>query len=734
MEQYVQGNARRLSWQTVLKRVFQSIGVLVCTVAGAAALVYAYGQFAQQAISAYQVDLRDEFQFIRFMLFLPFVAVASSWCFFGWRRTNEWLHYGRFVIGAAVVAIVVILNVNGSSMGIWSEILRSNVSQDVVMGLSRLERTDEYMVGTPFAYSQAYNDYGYFNSIIGNHPSDMFLIKDAPIASAVSIFRPFQWGYLLWGSARGLAFYWSARLVSLFLVAYQFFLMIADDGSEQGKEHRGLALLGAVLISCAPMVQWWFAVNNIVEMLVGAMLSLVMLSQYCKDRSSIRRAIYAIVIMMCAGMFIFSFYPAWQVPLAYVLLAVAIWQIAVHWGHIGMRKRDWVVLVLVVGVFVELCHQVMEQSWPTIQATLNTVYPGDRQSAGGGVPVNWLFSAVSGLAFPFSVFAPSPHSNGINSVEASGFIDFFPLGLLLALVVLIRRKGRDLLSILLIVVCLFLGVYALFEIPQELAKVTLMSFSTGRRALFGFGIVNIVLLIRALALKDWKIPIWLVVPIAALYAFAVVQVTQYTHSNYLGTSWLIIMGVFLFLGAYAFIGSQKHTVAVSMACVVAIVMGTGLIVNPIRYGDAPLTQQPTVRRVSEIQQDDPGVWITVGGSGYQVAQLLVANGIPTVNALAVTPNMDMWEKIDPEGKFESVYNRYAFSNVHVVPKDSDFNVAVTTADSLDVSLSVNQLVKLGVRYALSSEPLGYYDSKRYHFEPLGKPVNGMTVYEIVDVE
>lgn len=734
MEQDVQGDVRRELWKTVLLRLFQTIGVLVCTIVGSAALVYAYGQFAQQAISAYQVDLRDEFQFIRFMLFMPFVAVAACLCFFGWKRTGEWLHYGRFAIGGAVVAIAVILNVNGSSMGIWSKILRSDVSQDVVMGLSRLERTDEYMVGTPFAYSQAYNDYGYFNSIIGDHPSDMFLIKDAPIASIVSVFRPFQWGYLLWGSDRGLAFYWSARLVALFLVAYQFFLMITSDASNPQKEHRGLALLGAVLVSCAPMVQWWFAVNNIVEMLVAAMLSLVMLSQYCKDHSSIRRFIYALIIMICAGMFVFSFYPAWQVPLAYVLVAVAIWQIAAHWGNIAMKIRDWVVLVLVLGTFVALCYQVMEQSWPTIQATLNTVYPGNRQSVGGGVPANWLFSSVAGLAFPFSMFAPSPHSNGINSVEASGFIDFFPLGLLLACVVLVRRKGRDLLSVLLIVVCVFFGVYALFGLPQEVSKITLMSFSTGRRALFGFGFVNIVLLIRALALKDWKLPIWVVVPAAAVYAAAVTQVTQYTHSNYLETSWLIILGAFLFLGAYAFIGSQKHTVAISLACVAAIVMGTGLIVNPVRYGDAPLTQQPTVLRTEEIQDEEPGVWVTVGNSGYQVAQLLIANGIPTINALAVTPNMDMWKKIDPDSEFESAYNRYAFSNVHVVHSDDDFAVTVTATDSLDVSMSVNQLAKLGVKYALSSEPLGYYDNSRYHFVPLGKPVGGMTIYEIRNVK
>ena len=57
----------------------------------------------------------------------------------------------------------------------------------------------------------------------------MFIIKDAPAWFPTEVFRPFHWGYLLLGSSAGLAFYWSARLIVLFLSTYQFFLCVGSD-------------------------------------------------------------------------------------------------------------------------------------------------------------------------------------------------------------------------------------------------------------------------------------------------------------------------------------------------------------------------------------------------------------------------------------------------------------------------------------------------------------------------
>ena len=81
------------------------------------------------------------------------------------------------------------------------------MSTDVVWGTPRIMRTDEYVVGTPLAFSQRYSGYSYFNDLFGNKPADMFIVKDAPVLALAELFRPFHWGYILFGSSRGLAFY-----------------------------------------------------------------------------------------------------------------------------------------------------------------------------------------------------------------------------------------------------------------------------------------------------------------------------------------------------------------------------------------------------------------------------------------------------------------------------------------------------------------------------------------------
>lgn len=62
------------------------------------------------------------------------------------------------------------------------------------MGTPRIMRTDEYVVGTPLAFSQRYSGYSYFNDLFGNKPADMFIVKDAPVLALAELFRPFHWG------------------------------------------------------------------------------------------------------------------------------------------------------------------------------------------------------------------------------------------------------------------------------------------------------------------------------------------------------------------------------------------------------------------------------------------------------------------------------------------------------------------------------------------------------------
>lgn len=373
---------------------------------------------------------------IRFLLILVPLLVIGAMIAFGVKPVGMWMHRHRFMLGASVIAACVLLNISGSSLGMWNYWLGHDMSTDVVWGTPRIIRTDEYVVGTPLAFSQSYSGYSYFNDLFGNKPADMFIVKDAPVLTLAEIFRPFHWGYTLFGSSRGLAFYWSARLVVLFLAAYEFFLCISNDRRQE--KHKCVAFVGAILIACAPLVQWWFAVNALPEMLIAIFVSIVCFDRYLGDTETGHRAAYAAVILICAGMFALTLYPAWQISLGYLLAMLILWVVIRHWGQIRVSRKDVVILVGEIALFCVILGSAVMTSWGTIQSMLHTAYPGARQSTGGGLPPLSLISSVGTLFFPFKDYAVD--SAATNMVEASRFVDLFPLGIILALFGMVKRK------------------------------------------------------------------------------------------------------------------------------------------------------------------------------------------------------------------------------------------------------------------------------------------------------
>lgn len=95
---------------------------------------------------------------------------------------------------------------------------------------------------------------------------------------------------------------------------------------------------------------------------------------------------------------------------------------------------------------------------------------------------------------------------------------------------------------------------------------------------------------------------------------------------------------------------------------------SGLSVNPVQYSTRPLTDQPVVNQVRALQDEEPGVWITEGNDSARLANLLVANGVKTFNAVAVTPDLQKMKRIDPGERWKRIYNRYAFIEMNVVNK------------------------------------------------------------------
>lgn len=712
---------------------------------------------------------------IRLLLIFTVMLLVSSWIFIGWNPVNEWLHRRRWRIGAGIIASATLLNLNGSSLNIWNAFLSKDQQENTVFGVPRVMRSDEYAVNTLFAFSQQYNDYGWFNHYIGNRASDMYIVKDAPIFTIAEIFRPFHWGYLFFGTERGLAFYWSSRLVVLFLVTYEFFMLLTKSPNNDSAGHRmnsgqgsrGISGLCAILISFSPLVQWWFAVNNLVEMIIDVFGATLLFHLYLSTHKSMLRACYAACVLICAGSFVWTLYPAWQIPMGYVLIALVIWQLAEHWGSVRMAALDWLVLALLCLVWFAVMGYVAYHSKDAINALLNTSYPGNRRCPGGnsqscpggGVQLSTLFDTPSNLALAFAAPGDAP--------ELGYIIDFAPLGFVLAIINLIcnKKKRFDVLQMTSLILAAILFIYSVIGLPAIIAKVIGLSMSTSKRATLGLELLNIILFARSIVCREWKIkcmPAILVsIGVAGLYAWPVVARMQTILED---PTWLIVpltalvTFVMYFGVCFAAIGSSigiggvvssaktvyeklqrqySTCVARLYACIASAIafclVFAGACVNPIQLGASAVSKQPIVIAARSIEDSgNPGIWITEGNRSGQLSNLLVANGLTTINALQVTPNQSLWKQLDPSGKLLNRYNRYAFIEFKITRRALPLEEQITVLhpDVLRLRLDASQLANLGVTYLVSDKDLSQYSNGDHVFTQISVREGGYAVWHL----
>ena len=169
--------------------------------------------------------------------------------------------------------IIVLGKFNGSSIGQWNNLIEPNNNiNNTIIGTNREIRSDEWLVNTPFAISQKYNDYKYFNDIPRATPTDMFSTIFVPVKDIIIILRPFNIVYLLLGEEYGLSFYWYGRLIALLLVTFELMMLITN-------KKKLISIAGAILITGSPLVSWFYS-NYIVDLLISGELCLLLFNRY----------------------------------------------------------------------------------------------------------------------------------------------------------------------------------------------------------------------------------------------------------------------------------------------------------------------------------------------------------------------------------------------------------------------------------------------------------------------
>ena len=613
----------------------------------------------------------------------------------GLKQGFELIYEYRFVLSFLLLIMLVSFKISGSSMGCWKLFLGDGES-GIRLGEPRVWRSDEWGTLTPLCFRQQYNTLGAYNrysQTLGSILTDNMLVYGQPSWDILTLFRPFYWGYLFFGSERGLSWFWCSRLIVLFLSWFELGMLITDG-------QKKISVMLSVCVSFAPFLQWWFAINGLVEMLIyGACF--VLGSNYLVSRAfNPRKIAVAVGMAVCAVGYVLTFYPTWMVPVAWGFVPLFLWVVIWKFDRKVLRRVDVVPWLLIFVITVAGLTVLAVTSWDVIKAELNSVYPGNAPLSSGGTGLWWM------MKYPISLVSRFSMNELI--VENSSIICFAPAGFILALWVIIKEKKKDPLLIFLLGMNLFLAWYYCVGIPKWLAKMLLLSFVNSNRGPQVLGFLRLTLFVRAVALKEKAPKRWLAA-LAAVISSAVpmrlaLGFTKYEPGGlryeYFDTAekivvvWAILAVVFYLLYQAR---KSKYTMAVLGVC--AVVLASSIWINPVAKGVPEITKSETMQQIRDLVKEDPkAIWLVVD-MAYPATNIPAMAGADCLNTTQTYPQKTRWEMLNQEGECEDIYNRYCHIRASLGSKTM---LELVSTDYVEVTLSPEDLKKLNIRYIVST--------------------------------
>jgi hypothetical protein len=597
-----------------------------------------------------------------------------------------------------VFAVGVAADLHGYSLAAWHAHIDDSPAEEVLLGEARPIRSDDWGVQIPLGLAQLSHDppHPAVNSNIG-WGQDMLVPLQSPVAHGAILFRPALWGYFV-GADTGLAWMWWFELFGLIGVWSCVFVWV-------GRGRTALACAAAVFLAYSPFFQFW-SLNAAPGVIFTGLIvlggQLVLASR--RRRGVVLGSALLAWATVCFGLVLYPPYMAVLAQVGVILGLAGAWSSRAVWGvrrsggaagpfehdhGVGTRLAAWRIGAL-VGVAVVVAAAgclFFFTTRDTIELVGQTVYPGHRIATGGNVPYWRLFNSNLALAW----FAPD-YGPLHNICEAASFPLFFPvIGAALALRWWQSGRRPDPLALALTLYCCGIWVYQQWGLPDWLARVTLLSHASAPRTVLGTGLADVLLLVRFLSEpargNSGRVGRWEAAAIAAAWGAALVTVAWRLTSELRGVPFapLCVSAAANAIAAYAVLTVRRPAVLMA-GLASAAVLATAWF-NPLaRGGSDYLRENELSSTILEIDASLAGesVWVTYGSP--KLPNLIWALGVRSLNGTHAAPQFDLWRTLDPAGRHDHVYNRYAHVEFTAAPIDHA-RIQLLRLDTVRVTLS-----------------------------------------------
>ena len=617
----------------------------------------------------------------------------------------------RYVVAIFIFLILVTNKIHFSSIGMWDHIIQPGLGTEFIepiFGTPRYIRSDEWLVTTPARLSSQFGvePYGRYNYILRGTQTE-----NLPMGvrlNLTTLIFPLNFFYIF-GPEYGISAMWVGLLIITFMLLFEFMHIIS-------KRKRLIALTGASLVTFSPFFLW----RSFVPIITNGIGILVCFHYFINSENRIKKIFLALGMTIFFSQFIVTFYPAWQVPFGYLYLGLGIWFIYENWEKIKtIRKIDWLIFgaALLFSALLIILYILEIQDY--MAGIMNTIYPGARQISGGNINVINMINRMlnGGLYSPISGYRTFLNTN---VSEFSGFYSLFPIPIIYILFIIIKKRIYDPLSIFLVSFSLIMSSYVFIGWPSLFARITLMSYSFPQRAMDVVMFIQVLLLICSLsrfsnekeillkkekAIHDYLfLPVILSIMCSFISTFISYSFAVITFHESIGMDYFVVMFIGISMVTYSiFINNHKAAIT-KIACIYLVCYSIiiCLTVLPIMRGLDVIYSKPVASKIKELAVDHNEKWLSLH-SGFIGSGFLVATGASAINAINFYPNLDLWHKLDPDRKYEEIYNRYAHITVSLTENETSFSLL--HADQFFLNLSYRDLKKTGVRFIFTSHHL-----------------------------
>ncbi|WP_229311813.1 DUF7657 domain-containing protein [Larkinella rosea] len=540
------------------------------------------------------------------------------------------------------------------SLSVWNQLLPdgSDAKRGLISGTPRTIRMDDYAVGTPWILSQVNRDFPVENETIGGEKAPILTV---PTRHFSALFRPELWGFFLVNTESAYAWVWNIR-ICLAVIGVTLMLLLLT------RNNFWLSVFGSFWLLLSSGTQSWTYIPA--SMIAGASLIFVAAVYLLFSQNRLRIIVAAIALAWLLMYYALILYPPYEVPMGYVLVALLLGYIINQYDPKRLLNQWPVKLVggvLALAVLGSSFYLYYQDVKPTLDAIMNTVYPGRRSELGGtGFIANWFseyFSwAVQDTKFP---------KNWLNHCELSHYITFAPIIIpgMIAAFVITRKIDWALLLLGLFVIVGYLWIEVGF--PEWLAKATLFSMSPTRRTQIPFGIANVLLTVLYLHYLGTHTvrtrSLYTALSIAGVLAFMIFAAQLNINDSDGFFKWhQLFLPVLFFtgLGTLLLVTWQPPYRNLIFCGAMVVFLLPNFKLNPVSKGLAPITQHALYRAVQDIHQREPQAKWVVYGSQY-VSYLVTATGVDLLSGVKYIPPRKILKVLDPQMKRDSAYNRYA---------------------------------------------------------------------------